>query len=113
MLDRSIFEADIEAECAYSASLACDEAAKHLLAAERRCAAAKDPQKALSARQVYTHTCIHAGRTHTHTHTHTHMHIYTQKALSARQVYTCLYKARAKKCGESPKLAAIYMLSAR
>jgi hypothetical protein len=57
LLDKSLFQADLEAEAAYAASCACDEAAKHLATLDKRFSAATDEEKKLDLRRSAASKC--------------------------------------------------------
>jgi len=57
LLDKSLFQADLEAEAAYAASCACDEAAKHLATLEKRLSTATDEEKKLDLRRSAASKC--------------------------------------------------------
>jgi len=57
LLDKSLFEADLEAEAAYAASCERDEAAKHLATLDKRFCAATDEEKKLDLRRSAASKC--------------------------------------------------------
>jgi len=61
VLDKRLFQQDLEAEGAYLAACACHDAAKHAAMAEKRHAAASDGDKALNLRQGHAKKCAESA----------------------------------------------------